>query len=166
MARTNPVNLRLDDDEMAALRAAAERDGKPASTWIRETAVKQALYVEPDPAGTFTLGDSAYEQLSALAETDGVSKQLCLELAIHRSARIRAEYHQLQQERHQARQAIERLQEWSQKQRRPWWKPWAKQPPLPDLPALDHQSLPRQQLEPAAVGHVVDAPAQPVPATS
>ena len=164
MARTNPVNLRLDDDEMAALRAAAERDGKPASTWIREAAVKQALYVEPEPhsepAGTFTLGDSAYEQLTAMAQTDGVSQQLCLELAIHRSARIRAEYEQLQHQRNEARQAMESLQEWSQMQRRPWWKPWGKQQPLPDLPALNEQSLPQHQLETTA-GHVVDAPTQP-----
>ena len=49
MARTNPVNLRLDDAEMAALRAAAERDNKPVSTWIREAAVKQATSPEPEP---------------------------------------------------------------------------------------------------------------------
>ena len=49
MARTNPVNLRLDDDELAALRAAADEAGIPVSTWIRDTAVKQALYGEPEP---------------------------------------------------------------------------------------------------------------------
>ena len=49
MARTNPVNLRLDDDELAALRAAAGEAGIPVSTWIRDTAVKQALYGEPEP---------------------------------------------------------------------------------------------------------------------
>ena len=137
--------------------------------WIRETAVKHALYVEPEPqpepAGTFALGDSAYEQLTAMAQTDGVSQQLCLELAIHRSARIRVEYEQLQQQRHEARQAMESLQEWSQTQRRPWWKPWGKQQPLPDLPILAGQVPQQHQIEPA-VGHVVDVPAQPVPATS
>ena len=49
MARTNPINLRLDDEELAALRAAADEAGMPVSTWIREAAVKQALYVEPEP---------------------------------------------------------------------------------------------------------------------
>ena len=49
MARTNPINLRLDDEELAALRAAADEAEKPVSTWIREAAVKQALYVEPEP---------------------------------------------------------------------------------------------------------------------
>lgn len=155
MARTNPINLRLDDEEMAALRAAAERDDKPASTWIREAAVKQALYVEPEPdpdtERTFTLGDAAYEQLVLMAEADGVSKELWLELAVHRSARIRAEYEHLELERHDTRQALERLQEWAQLQRRPWWNPWAKRPPLPDLAELAAPAPPRQAELAAAV---------------
>ena len=49
MARTNPINLRLDDEELAALRAAAEEAGIPVSTWIRETAVERALHGDPQP---------------------------------------------------------------------------------------------------------------------
>ena len=150
----------LNDGAYEQLTRLAEAEDGNRSRFIEALIGKAEEFAEQDPERTFTLGDAAYEQLAYIAEMDGASTSVALEVAIHRSARFREEYEQLDRERREVQQARDQLQEWARLPRPPWWKIWAKQPALPDLPQLG-QGAPPRAAELAAAGQVIDAPGQP-----